>query len=326
MRVPQPFPYQGSKRNLAPAILGFFPEGVGTLIEPFAGSAAITLAAASALLSGRTDCASLDYKAVVASATTPDLIYLDPPYQGVCGERDPRYLKAVLFDEFVEVLETLNSRGISYLVSYDGRTGDKVHGRQLPMHLSLHLVELEAGRSSQATLLGRNEVTIESLYLSPALTDRLHIRRRYPKRAAEQLALLGLPRELYARRHAAGSPRGHNVDRKGSRALREAQAKDHSASKAHSRLRERNHRAASPIIRAGLIQRGEFGLVHAVAQFSLLVSVTSRVARIWQSAFRNCEAPKSGRVSVPAKPIFIADPPWPRAVPAFRTGAVNFSV
>src|SRR5207245_1394089 len=87
-------------------------------------------------------------------------------------------LKAVLFDEFVEVLGTLNARDISYLVSYDGRTGDKVHGRQLPKHLNLHLVELEAGRSSQATLLGRNEVTIESLYLSPALTDRIHIPRR----------------------------------------------------------------------------------------------------------------------------------------------------
>src|SRR5437667_5329817 len=50
MKVPQPFPYQGSKRNLASAVLGYFPEGVGTLIEPFAGSAAITLAAATANL------------------------------------------------------------------------------------------------------------------------------------------------------------------------------------------------------------------------------------------------------------------------------------
>src|SRR2546426_570991 len=47
MKVPQPFPYQGSKRNLAAAILAYFPEGIGTLIEPFAGSAAITLAAAA---------------------------------------------------------------------------------------------------------------------------------------------------------------------------------------------------------------------------------------------------------------------------------------
>jgi len=117
-----------------------------------------------------------------------------------------------LFDEFVEVLGTLNARDISYLVSYDGRTGDKVHGQQLPKHLNLHLVELEAGRSSQATLLGRNEVTIESLYLSPALTDRLHIRRRYAKRGAVPFLLLGVPRELHPRGHAANSPRGHHLD------------------------------------------------------------------------------------------------------------------
>lgn len=39
MEVPHPIPYQGSKRNLAPAILGYFPERVGALIEPFAGLA-----------------------------------------------------------------------------------------------------------------------------------------------------------------------------------------------------------------------------------------------------------------------------------------------
>ena len=115
---------------------------------------------------------------------------MDPPYQGVCGERDPRYLKGVLVDDFVEVLESLNYREIKYLVSYDGRTGDRVHGRKLPDRLRLHLIELHAGRSSQATLLGRAEVTVESLYLSPALAESLHLRRHYPRRAAEQLALL----------------------------------------------------------------------------------------------------------------------------------------
>ena len=47
MNVPHPIPYQGSKRNLAEAILRYFPTQVETLHEPFAGSAAISLAAAS---------------------------------------------------------------------------------------------------------------------------------------------------------------------------------------------------------------------------------------------------------------------------------------
>ena len=40
LKVHHPSPYQGSKRNLAPAILGYIQERVGTLMEPFSGSAA----------------------------------------------------------------------------------------------------------------------------------------------------------------------------------------------------------------------------------------------------------------------------------------------
>lgn len=239
MRIPHPIPYQGSKRGLASAILAYFPDPMGRLIEPFAGSAALTLAAASRglasgyvindlneplmnlwraiinsperlarqyeslwkaqhaedrrryydavrdefnrtgqpehllyllarcvkasvryntsgafnqspdnrrmgalpatlrehifgasrLLKGRTECRSQDYKEVLAEAGAGDLIYMDPPYQGVCANRDPRYLKSILFDDFVEQLDSLNCRNMSYLVSYDGKTGEKTHGR-----------------------------------------------------------------------------------------------------------------------------------------------------------------------------------------------------
>jgi len=44
--VPHPIPYQGSKRNLAEDILRYFPLDFDTLYEPFAGSAAMTIAAA----------------------------------------------------------------------------------------------------------------------------------------------------------------------------------------------------------------------------------------------------------------------------------------
>ena len=46
--LPHPIPYQGSKRNLAPDILRYFPESIDVLYEPFAGSAAISIAAAEA--------------------------------------------------------------------------------------------------------------------------------------------------------------------------------------------------------------------------------------------------------------------------------------
>src|SRR5207247_10816760 len=53
MKVPHPIPYQGSKRHLASQILAHFPQHIDTLIEPFAGSGAITLAAATRDLAER---------------------------------------------------------------------------------------------------------------------------------------------------------------------------------------------------------------------------------------------------------------------------------
>ncbi len=45
--VPQPIPYQGSKRQLAPTILQHFPATLSRLVEPFAGSAALSIAVAA---------------------------------------------------------------------------------------------------------------------------------------------------------------------------------------------------------------------------------------------------------------------------------------
>lgn len=298
--IPHPIQYQGSKRGLAPLILRYLPAQMDRLVEPFAGSAAISIASAlraramsywlndlnkplaeliglminhpnelarfykdlwekqhpdslehyyrvredfnrthdprlllylltrcvkgavrynadglfnqspdkrrhgtrpetmrknilgvSALLRGRTVISSLDYRDVLANVGRGDVVYMDPPYQGVCGERDSRYYAGVVFDDFVSELGKLNRRNIRYVVSYDGQTGAKRFGKPMPKTLALTHVQLEAGPSTQATLLGRNATTVESLYLSAALAeevgacDRIHRRRD-----AEQLVLM----------------------------------------------------------------------------------------------------------------------------------------
>ncbi len=283
----QPIPYQGSKRRIAPKILQHFPTHVSRIVEPFAGSAALSIAAAShdcadrywindahysliqlwreivdqpealaarysylwndqigrereyydmiryrfnndhdpadflyllarcvksairynangefnntpdnrrkgarppvmrkriicvsSLLGGRTLLTSKDYVSVLNKCNERDLIYMDPPYQGVCGRRDQRYLPSFDHDEFCDVLASLNNRNIRFAVSYDGRTGTKTYGVSLPDALKLTRLEICAGRSTQATLLGRVEVTYESLYLSPALVSS---RKQYKK-------------------------------------------------------------------------------------------------------------------------------------------------
>ena len=57
---------------------------------------------------------------------------MDPPYQGVVDTHNHRYRHGISFDEFVSALDGLRRKDIAFIVSYDGRTGTKRHGRTLP--------------------------------------------------------------------------------------------------------------------------------------------------------------------------------------------------
>jgi DNA adenine methylase len=131
------------------------------------------IAGVSSLLKGKCKFTSLDYREVLEQVQEGDFIYMDPPYQGVCGNRDSRYLSGINFDDFVLALEWLNRKGSAFAISYDGKLGDKAFGKVLPKSLNLERIEIEVGRSSQSTLLGKEETTIESLYLSPSLSRSL---------------------------------------------------------------------------------------------------------------------------------------------------------
>lgn len=127
------------------------------------------LAGAAVLLHGRTTTICDDFEAVIGEATSADIVYLDPPYEGTSGGTDRRYHQGLSRDRLIAALDTLNRRNVPFLLSYDGRCGTKTYGSPLPESLGLTRRELRAGRSTQATLNGKSEVTIESLYVSPQL-------------------------------------------------------------------------------------------------------------------------------------------------------------
>jgi len=277
--VAHPIPYQGSKRKLAAKILQYFPENITKLYEPFAGSAAISLAAlnadcvesvhlndtlsplirlwqditndpeaiadnyetlwqaqakdprqffediraeynrdhspekllyllarcvknavrfnsngefnqsadhrrlgtkpdrmrkhilkASQTLKNRLSTSSVDYETVLNTVTADDFVYMDPPYQGTSQATDTRYFQTLDLDRFIHNIEKLLDRDIPFIVSFDGRCGNKEYGVHLPSSLKLNRIEIFAGTSSQATLHGRQTNTFESLYLSPGLS------------------------------------------------------------------------------------------------------------------------------------------------------------
>lgn len=278
--IAHPIPYQGSKRRLAPIILEHFPKRVDVLYEPFAGSAAVSLAAASRdlaksyvlgdsleelaniwtqiiknpelladsyqaiwnvqhedprgfydvvrdeynkhggaarllflfarcvknavrfnkvgefnqspdnrrigsrpermrknilgahrLLRGKTRVVAGDYSALLTLAGPTDIVYMDPPYQGTSGKRDQRYHQQLDRDRFITELEGILDRDVPFIISFDGRSGNRTYGPNLPNSLGMTRLEIHTGRSSQATLNGTKDETYESLYLSPTLVE-----------------------------------------------------------------------------------------------------------------------------------------------------------
>ncbi len=280
MMLPHPIPYQGSKRKLAPSIACCLPDRIETFYEPFAGSAAMSIYAAShrlaerfviadslapivdllraiveapaetaaryrelwegqaaadvsyfnhirdrynasgdhvdllylicrcvknairfnrsgrftqsvdkrrlgmhpdkmqtgivgvsAILGGRVEFRVGDWRETTKDARPVDFLYMDPPYLGTSIGRDRRYHQQMMQDELVCGLKALRQRNIPFALSYDGATGGREYGPPLPAALGLTRLLLNAGPSSQATLNGRREETVESLYLTPDLSS-----------------------------------------------------------------------------------------------------------------------------------------------------------
>ena len=126
------------------------------------------LGAAPRVLAGRSQAACADFVELFGNAETGDLFYLDPPYQGTSEGRDSRYIGGVSRERMIEGLEILNAKRVPFILSYDGFCGEKTYGDRLPASLASRLL-LDVGRSSQATLNGRDDKTIESLYISHEL-------------------------------------------------------------------------------------------------------------------------------------------------------------
>lgn len=141
--------------------------------------------AISALLKGKCEFRIGDWTETTADAGAQDYAYMDPPYHGTSQGADLRYHAQLTRADLIAGLEGLLSRGVRFALSYDGTTGGREYAPPLPESLGLRRVMLHAGRSSQATLQGKDEETVESLYLTP---DHREPRQR-AKHSEEQAAL-----------------------------------------------------------------------------------------------------------------------------------------
>ena len=140
----------------------------------------------SSILRGRTEFRQGDWKETSATARPQDFVYMDPPYLGISIGRDKRYHRQLMRNELIDGLENLRRRDVPFALSYDGMTGGREYGPPLPESLGLTRLMLHAGTSSQATLSGRSEETVESLYVTPGLAGPVEGAIR---REAEQAGL-----------------------------------------------------------------------------------------------------------------------------------------
>ncbi|NMO15745.1 DNA adenine methylase [Pyxidicoccus fallax] len=143
---------------------------------------------ASQLLKGRSVVTCGDYVKALERATRKDVVYMDPPYQGTSGARDQRYHQQLDRERFISDLDRHIRRGVRVIISFDGRSGDRTYGPELPSSLGLTKIEVHAGRSSQATLNGEEANTFESLYVSPKLLrgEQRHRNMRSIKETSQQ--------------------------------------------------------------------------------------------------------------------------------------------
>jgi len=139
--------------------------------------------AISTLLKSNTTFSAVDYRQIFEMAEPGDIVYMDPPYQGVSNTRDNRYFAGIDFDDFSDSIKTLNQKGIDYVISYDGECGGIEYGNELPQALNCTKFLLNAGLSTQATLLGKRNTTYEALYVSESLVRTI-------KSASNQMALI----------------------------------------------------------------------------------------------------------------------------------------
>lgn len=138
----------------------------------------------SHMLKGKVEFRVGDWLETTADARPIDFIYMDPPYLGTSVGPDKRYHQQMTQEPLIEGLARLNARRVPFALSYDGMTGDKEYGPPLPDHLGMTRLLLHAGVSSQATLSGRSEETVESLYMSAGLAEPVAAVIRGPKQIA----------------------------------------------------------------------------------------------------------------------------------------------
>ncbi len=123
-----------------------------------------------------------DYRLTIEDASKNDFVFLDPPYGGTKG----RYTKTE-FDipEFYQQLERLNSKGVFWMLTFDGNAGNRKYDFKLPQDIYKNKFFIQTGNSPFTKLMKTSIDGInEAVYTNYELDECINIR---PKQGVLEL-------------------------------------------------------------------------------------------------------------------------------------------
>ena len=91
-----------------------------------------------------------DYRETLSLAGKDDFVFLDPPYGGTKG----RYTKLEFnVNDFYNQLEILNSKGVSWMLTFDGNAGEREYDFVLPKEIYMEKKFVNTGNSPFTKLM-----------------------------------------------------------------------------------------------------------------------------------------------------------------------------
>lgn len=107
---------------------------------------------------------NVDYRACLADVKKGDFVFLDPPYGGTKS----RYTQTPFsLDEFYQTLDMLNAKGVNWMLTFDGSSGERNYSYAPPEELYKSTFKVKTGKSAFRKVIDKvQEDVFESVYLN----------------------------------------------------------------------------------------------------------------------------------------------------------------
>lgn len=109
-----------------------------------------------------TSFANIDYRETLGRAKKNDLVFLDPPY---AGSHSQYFKQNFDYASFFNELETLNARGVYWVLTFDGVSGERKYLAHVPKDIYKEKLDLFTGKSTFSKVQNNKaDRVIESVY------------------------------------------------------------------------------------------------------------------------------------------------------------------